>query len=340
VFGARGQLRNLEAPGVTRRGWILFAAMSVIWGLPYLLIKVADEGVSAPTLVFVRTAVGAALLLPVALRRRQVAPVLRRWRWVVVFASVEIIGPWLLLSTAERRLSSSMSGLLVATVPIIGMVLARLMGDTEPLTLTRWSGLLAGFCGVALLAMHALGGGALPVAETLLTATGYALGPQIASRKLGDLPGLGLTAVCLVFAALVCAPAAALTLPASLPSARVIASLLGLAVVCTATAFVLFFQLIGEVGPARATIITYLNPAVAVALGVTVLGEPLTPVIVGSFALILSGSVLAARAPRRAAVAAASAGPVRDAQAAGKDPAGTAAATAESPPRAGPVRRP
>jgi drug/metabolite transporter (DMT)-like permease len=282
---------------VSRRGWVLFAAMSVIWGIPYLLIKVADEGVSAPVLVFARTAIGATLLLPVALRRRQIRVLLPHWRWLAVFALVEIAGPWLLLSNAERHLSSSMSGLLVATVPIIGAVLARLTGDTERLTLIRWSGLLVGLGGVALLVGQAAGGSAWSIVEVLLTATGYATGPLIANRKLGELPRFGVTAVCLGFAALLYLPAAAATLPSALPPARVLASLVGLAVVCTAAALILFFMLIAEVGPARATVITYVNPAVAVALGVGVLGEPLTAMIGVAFVLILGGSVLATRRP-------------------------------------------
>jgi len=286
---------------VSRRGWMLFAAMSVIWGIPYLLIKVADEGVSVPVLVFARTSVAALLLLPLALRRQEIRVLLPYWRWLVVFALVEIVAPWLLLSNAERHLSSSTTGLLVATVPIIGVVLARLTGDAERLTLIRLTGLLIGLGGVAMLAGHLTRGGAWPVVEVLLVATGYAIGPLIASRKLSGLPGLGLTAVCLGFSAVVIAPAAALTWPHALPPARVIASLAGLAVICTALAFVLFFKLIAEVGPARATVITYVNPAVAVALGVAVLGEPLTPVILLSFVLILSGSVLATRSGHRAA---------------------------------------
>ena len=312
---------------VSRRGWILFAAMSVIWGVPYLLIKVADEGVSVPVLVFARTSVAALLLLPLAARRGQIRVLLPYWRILVVFALVEIVGPWLLLSNAERHLSSSTSGLLVATVPIIGVLLARLTGDAERITVVRWTGLLVGLGGVALLAGHLTGGGAWPVVEVLLVATGYAIGPLIASRKLGDLPGLGLTAVCLGFSAVVIAPAAALSLPHAAPPARVIASLAGLAVICTALAFVLFFKLIAEVGPARATVITYVNPAVAVALGVAVLGESLTPAILMSFALILSGSVLATRAGKRPVAA-----PAEPAQA-------IPDATAAAPPGE-PARRP
>jgi drug/metabolite transporter (DMT)-like permease len=167
----------------------------------------------------------------------------------------------------------------------------------------RWAGLLGGLAGVTLLVgPGALGGDVWSIALVLLTAVGYATGPLIASRKLAGLPGLGMTAVCLGFATVVCAPAAALTWPSAVPSARVLASLAGLALVCTALAFVLFFQLITEAGPARATVITYVNPAVAVALGVGVLGEPLTPEIIAAFGLILAGSVLAtgARATGRA----------------------------------------
>jgi drug/metabolite transporter (DMT)-like permease len=290
---------------VSRRGWVLFTMMSVIWGVPYLLIKVADGGVAVPVLVFARVAIGAAVLLPIAIRRGQIRVLASHWRWLAAFAVVEIMVPWALLSYAERHLSSSMTGLLVASVPIIGVVLARLTGGTERLTAVRWVGLLAGLAGVAVLAgPRVLGGGALPIAAVILTAVCYATGPLIANRKLDGLPGLEMTAVCLAAAAVVYAPAAALTWPATTPSLAVLGSLAGLGVLCTAIAFVLFFQLIAEVGPARATVITYVNPAVAVALGVVVLGEPLTPAIVGAFALILAGSVLATRSgqprPQRA----------------------------------------
>jgi drug/metabolite transporter (DMT)-like permease len=287
---------------VSRRGWALFAAMSVIWGIPYLLIKVAVGGVPVPVLVLARVGIGAALLLPVAVRRRQLGALRPHWRWLAAFAVVEIITPWLLLSDAERRLSSSLSGLLVASVPIIVVVLGRVPGGTERLTAVRWAGLLAGLGGVALLAgPRAAGGDAWSITEVLLVAGCYATGPLIASRKLGDLPPVGMTAVCLGLAAIVYAPLAALTWPSAMPSGRVLAALAGLAVVCTAVAFLLFFRLIAEVGPARASVITYINPAVAVALGVSVLGERFTPSMAGAFALILGGSVLATRSGQRRA---------------------------------------
>ncbi len=270
--------------------------MSVIWGIPYLLIKVAVGGVPVPVLVLTRVAVGAALLLPVALQRRQLGVLRGRWGWLAAFAAAEMIVPWALLSEAERRLSSSMSGLLIASVPIIVVVLGKLTGGTERLSAVRWTGLLVGLGGVALLAgPGAAGGDTTSIAEVLLVAVCYSIGPLIAGRKLSDLPPLPMTAACLGFAAIVYAPAAALTWPGSMPSGRVLAALAGLAVICTALAFVLFFQLIAEVGPARASVITYINPAVAVALGVSVLGEQFTLAMAGAFVLIIGGSVLATR---------------------------------------------
>lgn len=281
---------------MSRRGWVLFAAMCVIWGIPYLLIKVADGGVSVPVLVLARVGIGAALLLPLAAGRGQIRVLVPLWRWLALFAVVEIIAPWLLLSQAERKLSSSMSGLLIASVPILVVVLGRLTGGTERLSAVRWAGLLAGLGGVVVLAgPGASGGDALSIAEVLAVAVCYATGPLIASRKLADAPPLGMTAVCLGFAAVVIAPLAAADWPSVAPSAKVLASLAGLAVVCTAAAFLLFFRLISEIGPARASVITYVNPAVAVALGVSVLGEQFTLAMAGAFALILGGSVLATR---------------------------------------------
>ena len=274
----------------------MFAAMSVIWGIPYLLIKVAVGGVPVPVLVLCRVGIGAALLLPIAIRRRHLAVLAPRWRWLAVFACVEIIVPWLLLTEAETRLSSSMSGLLIASVPILVAVLARLTGGSDRLSPVRWAGLLVGVTGVGLLIGPGTPGGDLgSVGEVLLVALCYATGPLIVSRQLGDLPPLPMTAACLAFSSVVYAPFAALTWPERVPSAKVLAALAGLAVICTALAFVIFFALIAEAGPARASVITYINPAIAVTGGVWLLGEPLTVTMVVAFALILTGSVLATR---------------------------------------------
>jgi drug/metabolite transporter (DMT)-like permease len=287
---------------MTRRGWTLFSAMCVIWGIPYLLIKVAVDELSPATLVLGRTAVGAALLLPIALARGQVLPLLARWRPLLVFAAVEICLPWLLLGHAEQRLSSSLTGLLLAAVPMVSAVLVRFGPDSDRLDSRRVLGLLVGLAGVAALVGFEVGSGdLLSVVALALVAVAYAVGPLVLSRHLSDLPGLGVIAVSLSVAALAYLPAGIAEAPSRWPSGKVVLSVLGLAVVCTAIAFLVFFELIAEVGPARSTVITYVNPAVALLLGVVVLNESFGVATVVGFVLVLAGSVLATsrnRAPR------------------------------------------
>ncbi|RFS87551.1 DMT family transporter [Actinomadura spongiicola] len=279
---------------MSRRGWVLFALMSVIWGTPYLMIKVAVEEVSVPMVVFARTALGAAVLLPLAIRAGQLDVVRRHWRPLLVFTAVEILGPWALLSDAENRLTSSMTGLLIAAVPIVAVLVGMLAGDGERLGPVRWAGLLVGLAGVGVLAGPHLGGGsAWAIGEVLLVVLGYAIAPVIAVRHMRDLPSLQLAAFALTIAALIYTVPAAATWPGSMPSGRVLVALAGLGLVCTALAFILFFELLREVGTSRGMVFTYVNPAVAVVAGIAFLGEPLTGTIVASFALILGGSVLA-----------------------------------------------
>jgi drug/metabolite transporter (DMT)-like permease len=300
---------------LSRRGAVLFAAMGIIWGIPYLLIKVADGGVSVPVLVWARVTVGALILVPAALAQGSWHPgrravLLRHWRWLAAYTAVEIIGPWALLSSAEHHLPSSTSGLLIASTPVIGALLAWAAARRggaghggERLTAARAAGLAMGFAGVALLAGPGAGhGGLLSDAEVLLTAAGYAAGPMIANRKLVGLPSIPVNAACLLIAAAAYTPAAVVTWPHAVPAARVLAALAALGAVCTAAGLVGYFWLIAEIGAARATVVTYLNPAVAVALGAVVLGERLTLATGVSFVLILSGSVLATRSRPRAGV--------------------------------------
>ncbi|OPC84271.1 EamA family transporter [Embleya scabrispora] len=281
---------------MSRRGALLFACMCVIWGIPYLLIKVAVDEVSPGVLVFARTGIGALLLLPFALRgggMRGLAP----YKWpLLVFAVTEFVGPWWLLSDAERRLSSSTTGLLIASVPIFGAVLVYLTGGTERMGPVRWAGLAIGFGGVAVLAGPTLGGGdPWAAVEVLATALCYAGAALVAERRLKDVPSLPMTVVCLGFTALVYTPLAAVQWPAHAPGGKALAAIGVLALVCTAIAMVIFFELVREVGAARATVITYVNPAVAVAAGVLILDETFTLAIGASFVLILGGAVLATR---------------------------------------------
>ena len=278
---------------MSRKGWLLFGTLCLVWGIPYLLIRIAVRELPPATLVLARTAPVALLMLPFVVRRRGREALRGRWRWVFAYSIAELAVPWLLLAHAEQRLSSSIAGLLVATVPLMGAVLYRLAGDAERLSRRRLAGLVLGFVGVAALVGFDSTGGAGPVAvaEVLVVALGYATGPLIISRRLADLPGLAVVAASLVITALLYAPLGLAELPSSV-SGETIAAVATLALVCTALAFILFFALIVEVGPGRATVITYVNPLVAVFLGVVFLHERLGAGIVIALPLILGGSLL------------------------------------------------
>lgn len=282
---------------MTRRGWFLFGALCVIWGIPYLLIKVAVREISPAGLVFLRTALGALVLLPMSLRPGAFRPLLARWKPFVLYSAVEIALPWFLLSDAERRLSSSLTGLLIAAVPLVGAALSAASGDRERLDARRVAGLALGLAGVAaLLGLDVGRGDAASVAKMAVVVLCYAAGPLIISRRLADVPILPVVTASLALCAVGYAPFAIAQLPRALPGADVVAAVVILGLVCTAMAFLAFFRLIAEVGPVRATVVTYVNPAVAVALGVTLLHEPFTLSTAIGFVLILGGSFLATRA--------------------------------------------
>jgi drug/metabolite transporter (DMT)-like permease len=288
--------------GMTRRAAVLFLALGLAWGIPYLLIKIAVEELEPATLVLARTALAAVLLLPIALARDAVRPVLRRWRPVAAYAVIEIAVPWLFLNRAEQELPSSTTGLLIAAVPIVGVGVALAGGRAERLGAAGWLGLLIGFAGVAALVGLDVGGSdLLAVLEVGVVVVGYALGPAILARWLGDLPGLGVVAVSITMTALLYVPFVLLTegVPAAVPSGSALFSVVVLALVCTALAFLMLFALVGEIGPVRATAITYLNPAVAILAGALVLDEQVTRWTLLGFGLVLLGSFLVTRPPAR-----------------------------------------
>ncbi len=284
---------------MSRRALALFAAMALIWGIPYLLIRVAVAEVSPVVLVFARTAIGACVLLPLAVARVDLRRTVRRWRWVVAFAAVEVAGPWVLLGWAEQQVTSSLAGLLVAGVPLVGTVIAFLTaGHDRHVGRTGLAGLLLGLVGVAAIAGSDLDArNAAAVVAIGFVVLGYALGPAILVRRLADVPSLGVMAPSLALCALVYLVPAVLQWPTTVPSPGALAAIVILGLVCTALAFVLFGELIAEVGPVRGTVITYINPAVAAVLGVTLLGEPFTPAMAAGFGLVIAGSVLATRRP-------------------------------------------
>jgi drug/metabolite transporter (DMT)-like permease len=275
---------------------VLFGAMSLIWGLPYLLISISVESLAPATVVAGRTGIAALLLLPIAIHQGSLKVAFEFWPWILAFAVIEMAIPFVLLGHAEQTLPSGLTGLLVATVPLFGAIVAYVLGDHHALTRTRILGLFVGVAGVALVVGAASGSGEirlLNVAEVLVVAVCYAIAPFITDRKLTEVPGIGLATLALGMVAIGYIVPAVLT-EDEMPTGRSIGALVALAIICTGIAFVIFFALIREVGPAQATVITFVNPIVALALGVVVLDEHLSWGQLLGLPVVLAGCWLAA----------------------------------------------
>jgi drug/metabolite transporter (DMT)-like permease len=279
---------------MTARGWALFAAVSVIWGVPYLFIKIAvDDGLTPGFVAWSRVALAAVVLLPLAVRTGALRGL--PLGWLALFSVVEIAVPFPLIGFGEQRISSSLAAILIAALPLVVAVLALRIDHAERPTPTRLVGMLIGLGGVVALVGIDIGGrgdellGALAI---LVAAFCYAVGPMIVKRRLSDVDPLGPVAASLALATLLVTPFALLDVPREVPSGDAIASIVVLGLVCSALAFLFFFRLIAEVGPSRATIITYVNPVVALALGVAILDESVTAGAVAGLLLILAGSWL------------------------------------------------
>ena len=285
---------------MTRRGVLLFTAMSVVWGIPYLFIRIAVLEVPPGVVVFGRTLIGALILLPLAVRAPGLRPVLRHWRPLIVFTLVEMAIPWYLLTTAEETASSSFSGLVISAVPLVATLMAIGRGDRSATTTPVLAGLLLGIAGVvAIVGIDLRGSNLIATLELLGVVIAYATGPVVLARYLSDLPPTGVMGLALGLCALVYLPLAAVQPPHAFETAA-FGSIAVLGVVCTALAFVLFSALVTEIGPVRSTVITYVNPAVALVLGVVVLHERVTVGMAIGFVLVLLGSALATRRPSSA----------------------------------------
>ncbi len=281
---------------MSRRGVILFLSLGLIWGLPYLLIKVSVEYLSPEVIVFLRVFLAAIILLPIVIKRGYLRQLKGHWKWVFIFAIVEIAFPFGALTFAEIKLSSSMTGLLIAAVPIVSAIFAWRLGIDDRITGNRILGLTIGILGVAaLVGLDVTGSEIISAALLAITVIGYALGPIIVSQKLSQAPALAAIAMAMVINSVIYAPLAFISRPNETVPVNVWLAVAVLGSVCTALAFMLFFSLVAEVGAARTTVITYINPAVAVILGVLVLSEPITLGLLIGFPLILIGSFLATR---------------------------------------------
>jgi len=280
------------------RGWMVFAALGVIWGLPYFFIKLAVQEVSPLVLAFCRVAMASAVLLPIAWRRGTLRSLSRHKAAIVAFALAEFAVPFTAISLGERWISSSVTGILIAMVPLSIALIQRFFGVSEALGLWRITGLSLGFAGVAAL----LGTGPIAnplgwagVACMLLATLGYAIGPLIIQRHFSELDSTGPLAASLGVASVVLLIPAACDLPVHLPSTLALVSIVVLGLICTALAMLLMFYLVRHAGASRAAVITYINPVVATLLGVLVLREPLGVGGAIAFATILLGSWLATR---------------------------------------------
>jgi drug/metabolite transporter (DMT)-like permease len=268
----------------------------VLWGIPYLLIKVAvDDGVPPAFLAWARVVLAAAILLAISWRLGLLSSLRGRARWIALYATIEIAIPFPLIAAGELHVSSSLAAILIAAVPLIVALLAIRFDHSERVTGSRLVGLLVGFAGVVALVGLDLAGNAaelIGAAAILVAAVGYAAGPMVLKRKLVDLDPRPLMAASLTVAAILLTPLAAADLPSPGISSQALAAVVLLGVLCTATAFVLFATLIADVGPGRATVITYVAPMVAVALGVAVLGERPGAGAIAGLLLIIAGSWL------------------------------------------------
>jgi drug/metabolite transporter (DMT)-like permease len=277
---------------VTRQAWLLFAAISFLWGLPYLFIKVAVRELDPAVIVLGRVAIAAAVLVPLATARGAFVHLRGRWRPLILLAVIEMAAPFLLIAYGEQHITSSLAGLLIAADPLFIALLALRLDPSERVDSPRLLGLVVGIVGVVALLGLDVGGdalGLLGAGMVLAAALCYAGGALLIKRSFSDIPQLGAIAAGLALATLMVAPLALLRLPAHAPTPPVAAAVLALGLLCTALGFLTYFKLIAVAGASRASVITYVNPAIAVALGVLVLAEPLSLATLGGFALVLIG---------------------------------------------------
>jgi drug/metabolite transporter (DMT)-like permease len=281
---------------MSRRAWIAFATCSVLWGIPYFLIKVSVKHDSPAFVAWARIALGALVLMPVAWRVGAFRGIREHWKVVVAFAVIEITIPFTAIPVGERYISSSLSAILVAAVPLTIAVMSIRFNPSERVTGSRLAGLFVGLAGVVALVGIDVAGRPrelIGVACMLVATVGYAAGPMLIRTRMSHLHPLGPVAASLGIAALLLAPTGLIFAPSAAPPAKVIASIAVLGVACTAIALATMFFLVAEAGPSRASVITYVNPIIAVALGVAFLGESLGAASVAGLLLILAGSWLA-----------------------------------------------
>jgi drug/metabolite transporter (DMT)-like permease len=285
---------------MSRKGWLLFSLVGLLWGIPYLFMKVAVEELSTPMIVFSRLLIGAALLIPLAMREGSLRKALPYWRYILLYAVLEMVIPWSLITSSQRNLSSGVVALLVATVPIWATLFAHQTGDSTAAHRIRIFGIVIGLIGISLIvgieSISDFGNfGAL--AQVLIASVSYAWAVNMITRKAPGISGLAINGIAMTISSLIFAPFGFMSKPESMPSLDVTLATLGLGVLCSGMAFWIFFLVLAEIGPARASLVVYPNTAVAVILGIIILSEPITLAILIGLPLVLIGSYFASRRP-------------------------------------------
>jgi drug/metabolite transporter (DMT)-like permease len=285
---------------MSRKGWLLFSLVGLLWGIPYLFMKVAVEELSTPMIVFSRLLIGAALLIPLAMREGSLRKALPYWRYILLYAVLEMVIPWSLITSSQRNLSSGVVALLVATVPIWATLFAHQTGDSTAAHRIRIFGIIIGLIGISLIvgieSISDFGNfGAL--AQVLIASVSYAWAVNMITRKAPGISGLAINGIAMTISSLIFAPFGFMSKPESMPSLDVTLATLGLGVLCSGMAFWIFFLVLAEIGPARASLVVYPNTAVAVILGIIILSEPITLAILIGLPLVLIGSYFASRRP-------------------------------------------
>ena len=288
---------------MSRRAWFLFILVGFLWGIPYLFIKVAvdpDNGFSPAAVVCLRTAIGAAILIPLAMRQGQLGAAIRGIKYVAPYALLEMIGPWILIGTAEQKISSGLAGLLIASVPIWATIFASMRGDKTVWHHKRLMGIVVGFIGlIAVVGFESIKGSSDPlsIAMVLVAAIGYSYAVMMVQGALPHVSGIAINAVAMAITAIFYLPLTIIQWPTHEISSQAINAIIGLGVLSTGAAFVAFFALAAMIGVARGSLVTYLNTAFAVVLGVIILDEPFTTGMALGLPLVLIGSYFASRKP-------------------------------------------
>jgi drug/metabolite transporter (DMT)-like permease len=288
---------------MSRRAWFLFVLVGFLWGVPYLFIKVAvdpDNGFSPAVVVCLRTAIGAAILIPLAMRQGQLGAAIRGIKYVAPYALLEMIGPWILIGTAEQKISSGLAGLLIASVPIWATIFASMRGDKTVWHHKRLMGIVVGFIGlIAVVGFESIKGSSDPlsIAMVLVAAIGYSYAVMMVQGALPHVSGIAINAVAMAITAIFYLPLTIIQWPTHEISRDAINAIIGLGVLSTGAAFVAFFALAAMIGVARGSLVTYLNTAFAVVLGVIILDEPFTTGMALGLPLVLIGSYFASRKP-------------------------------------------